>query len=375
MNAGIQELFDPGRLFDSRRKEVYHESMPAKRVIFVGSVPIGAGHPVVIQSMTKTAPDDVQGTLEQINRLKAAGCRLIRVALPAAENIRSFRAVVSASSLPVIADIHFDHRLALAAMEAGAAAVRINPGNIGSRSKVREILEAAAERGVALRIGVNSGSLEKKYLNPQKTLAEQLTDSLLDHVRFCEDCGFFNLKLSVKTTTVRDTIAAYRHLDRLLPYPLHLGLTEAGPFLPGTVKSVLALGNLLMDGIGNTIRVSLTADPVQEVLVARELLKALGLLQEDLEIISCPTCARTSVDLLAKVEEFQVASAGLKPPRPLRVAIMGCEVNGPGEAAHADIGLAFSRSRGFLFRKGRIVGQVDPERAVAELLALVMQPE
>jgi len=349
--------------------------MAGKKEIFIGTVGVGGENPVVIQSMTNTPARDVPGTLNQIRRLQQAGCELVRCALPEAGDLTAFKAIVAASALPVIADIHFDHRLALAAMEAGAAGIRINPGNIGSKRKVKEILDLAAERGVALRIGVNSGSLEKSCRHADKPLVERLTTSLVDHVRFCEDHGFFNLKLSIKTTSVRDTISAYQTIDKLLPYPLHLGLTEAGPFLPGTIKSTLALGNLLLQGIGDTIRVSLTADPVQEVLVAGEILKALGLRRENLEIISCPTCARSSVDLLGKIEEFQAKTAGFKPTRPLRVAIMGCEVNGPGEAGHADLGLAFSVSLGYLFKEGKIIGKYTPEKAVDELIALIKSME
>jgi (E)-4-hydroxy-3-methylbut-2-enyl-diphosphate synthase len=342
-----------------------------KREIFVGKVGIGGNHPISIQSMTNTAPGDIEGTLAQIRRLKNAGCDIVRVAVPENAALPAFGQVVARSPLPVIADIHFDASLALGAMENGAQGIRINPGNIGGNEKLKAIIRMAAGKKIPIRIGVNAGSLEKKYRRAGLALSQAMVLSLLDKVKFFEDRGFLDLKISLKAHDVRETVAANRLADRQCAYPLHLGVTEAGTFFAGSIRSALGIGCLLLDGIGNTIRVSLTADPVREIRVARQILMAAGLARNGIDIVSCPTCARASVDLIPLVAEFEKKIGRLRFPGRLRVAIMGCEVNGPGEAKDADIGLAFSRKHGFIFKKGKIVDKIDPGEAISRLREMI----
>jgi (E)-4-hydroxy-3-methylbut-2-enyl-diphosphate synthase len=344
-----------------------------KREIFVGSVGIGGNHPLSIQSMTNTAANDVKGTLAQIRLLRRAGCDIVRVAVPAKSALPSLRQVIARSPLPVIADIHFDADLALRAIDAGAHGIRINPGNIGSDEKLKAVIRLAGQKKIPIRIGVNSGSLEKKYRRAGLATAQAMVRSVLDKIKFFEDQRFFDLKISLKASDVRETVAAYRLIDRRCPYPLHLGVTEAGTFFAGSIRSAVGIGSLLLDGIGNTFRVSLTASPVQEIKVARQILRALGLFNRGIELVSCPTCARTTVDLIALCQRFEAKIAGLDFPGLVKVAIMGCEVNGPGEASDADIGLAFSRRRAFLFKKGKIVARLAPETAVDSLYDLVRE--
>jgi (E)-4-hydroxy-3-methylbut-2-enyl-diphosphate synthase len=345
-----------------------------KREIFVGGVGIGGRHPVSLQSMTNTPAADAGATLNQIQLLQTDGCQIVRVAVPDMACIEAFKKITSAAGLPVIADIHFDARLALAAIEAGADGIRINPGNIGSKGKLKEILRLANQRKIPIRIGVNYGSIEKKY-RPRDgrsiSRAEAMVQSLMDWLKFFEDQDFFNIKISAKASDVRETVAAYRLIDRQCDYPLHVGITEAGTLLSGTVKSAVGIGALLLDGIGNTIRVSLTADPREEVRVGKAILQALGLREEGIEIISCPTCSRTSVDLIPLVEEVERRLASVKPAKKITVAVMGCEVNGPGEAADADIGVAFSQHHGFLFHKGRMLEKLPPKKALDRLIELI----
>jgi len=347
--------------------------MHMKREIFVGRVGIGGNHPVSIQSMTNTASGDVEGTLRQIRGLKRAGCDIVRVAVPGKAALPHFRQVAARSPLPVIADIHFDASLALGAIENGAHAIRINPGNIGGNERLKAVVRLAAQKGIPIRIGVNAGSLEKKYQRPALAPAEAMVRSLLDKVKFFEDLGFFDLKVSLKSHDVRETVAANRLADRRCSYPLHLGVTEAGTFFSGGIRSAVGIGSLLLEGIGNTIRVSLTADPIREIRVARQILMAAGLAQSGIDLVSCPTCARASVDLLPLVAKFEKRIGRFRFPGRLRVAIMGCEVNGPGEARGADIGLAFSRKHGFLFRKGRIVGRAGAADAIDRLWAMIRE--
>jgi (E)-4-hydroxy-3-methylbut-2-enyl-diphosphate synthase len=342
-----------------------------KREIFVGRVGIGGDHPVSIQSMTNTAAEDAESTLKQIRRLKNAGCDIVRVSLPARSALPAFRRVTARSPLPVIADIHFNADLAIAAIENGAHGIRINPGNIGSNQKLKAVVRLAAQKKIPIRIGVNAGSLEKKYCRAGVSRPEAMVASLLDKVKFFEDQHFFDLKISLKSHDVRETVAANRLADRQCRYPLHLGITEAGTFFSGSIRSAMGIGSLLLDGIGNTVRVSLTANPVREIKVARQILLAAGLGRSGIEIISCPTCARTSVDLIALVGEFEKRIGRLRFPVPVRVAIMGCEVNGPGEAREAEIGLAFSRRHGFLFKKGKIVGKTDARQGIDRLVQMV----
>jgi (E)-4-hydroxy-3-methylbut-2-enyl-diphosphate synthase len=342
-----------------------------KREIFVGRVGIGGQHPLSVQSMTNTAAADVKGTLAQIRSLYRAGCDIVRVAVPDKTAIVPLRQIIAKSVLPVIADIHFDAALALRAIDAGANGIRINPGNIGSNEKLKNIIRLAGEKKIPIRIGVNGGSLEKKYRKAGLSLAQAMVGSVLDKIKFFEDHHFFDLKISLKASNVRETVAAYRLIDKQCEYPLHLGITEAGTFFAGSIRSAVGIGSLLLDGIGNTIRVSLTASPVREIKVARQILRALELLNRGVELVSCPTCARTAVDLIALCERFEKKIAGIDFPGLLKVAIMGCEVNGPGEAQNADIGLAFSCSQAFLFKKGKIVARLEPEKALDSLYELV----
>jgi len=342
-----------------------------KKEIFIGNVGVGGKHPVSIQSMTSTDTKDAPATLNQVHELAQAGCRIIRVAVPDRDSLPPLAKIIAESPLPVVADIHFDAYLALKSIEAGAHGIRINPGNIGSKEKLKDILKAANERNIPIRIGVNWGSIEKKYLKRKNSRPAAMMESVMDKVRFFEDHEFFNIKISVKCSDVTDTVKAYRLIDKACAYPLHLGITEAGTFFSGTVKSAAAIGSLLLDGIGNTIRVSLTDSPLEEVRVAIEILNAVGLRKQGIEIISCPTCSRTSVDLLSMVKEAEQEFAGFKPAGKIVVAIMGCEVNGPGEARDADIGIAFSKEYGYLFKNGKMIEKVEPKLVISRLVEMV----
>lgn len=325
---------------------------------------------MAVQSMTNTNTRDALSTLAQINRLAAAGCEIIRVAVPDGEAVQALREICAASPIPVIADIHFDHRLALAALEAGVSALRINPGNIGGEDAVDKVVRAATEKGAPIRIGVNSGSVEKELLASfGGPTPEAMVESALKHVKILEERDFFDIKISLKSSSVIDTIAAYRLMAARCDYPLHIGVTEAGTLLKGAVKSAVGLGVLLHEGIGDTMRVSLTHDPVREVEVAYEILRALGLRARGPELISCPTCGRTEIDLIALAEAVQERISGI--PDNFSVAVMGCVVNGPGEAREADIGIAGGRGKGILFRKGEKLRSVTGGTEV--LLDALMQ--
>jgi (E)-4-hydroxy-3-methylbut-2-enyl-diphosphate synthase len=358
-------------LFFSDNQCEFHYNYYMKREIFVGNVGIGGDHPVSIQSMTNTVAADVKGTLAQIHLLHRAGCDIVRVAVPDKAALAPLRQIIRAAVLPVIADIHFDHALALGAIEAGAHGIRINPGNIGSNEKLKAIIRLAGQKKIPIRIGVNSGSLEKKYRKAGLTTAQAMVGSVLDKIKFFEDQHFFDMKISLKASDVRETVAAYRLIDRQSAYPLHLGITEAGTFLAGSIRSAVGIGSLLLDGIGNTIRVSLTAAPVREIGVAMQILRVLGLRDRGVELVSCPTCARTSVDLISLCRNFEKKIAGLDFPGLLKVAIMGCEVNGPGEAGDADIGLAFSQAQAYIFKKGKVVARCKPGFALDRLYEMV----
>ena len=339
------------------------------RAVRVGGVVIGGGAPIVVQSMTNTDTRDVAATLAQIHRLAGAGCEIARLAVPDTAAARAFKAIKAGSPLPLIADIHFDSRLAVAALEAGADALRINPGNIGGPAAIDRVVDAAKAHGAAIRVGVNGGSLEKKLLAKYGgPTPEALVDSALGHVRLLEERGFEQIKISLKSSSVLDSIAAYTLLSAACDYPLHIGITEAGTLMRGAVKSAVGLGVLLWGGIGDTLRVSLTADPVEEMGVAWEILRSLGLRQRGPEIIACPTCGRTEVDLLRLAAAVEARLA--QETAPIKVAVMGCVVNGPGEAREADIGLAGGRGKGIIFRKGEVVRAVDGEAA---LLAAFME--
>lgn len=325
--------------------------------IHIGPVPVGGGAPVAVQSMTNTDSRDADATLAQIGRLHAAGCEIIRVAVPDQKAAEALPRIRAASPLPVVADIHFSSRLALAALEAGVAALRINPGNIGGPAKVDRVVDAAKAHGASIRVGVNAGSLEKRLLDQYGgPTPEAMTQSALDHVRLLERRGFDAIKISLKSSSVPATIAAYRLLASRCPYPLHVGITEAGTLLRGAVKSAVGIGILLAEGIGDTIRVSLTHDPVREVEVAWHILSSLDLRHRGPQIISCPTCGRTEIDLIGLAESVEARIRNL--PDTFTVAVMGCVVNGPGEAREADVGIAGGRGKGILFRKGEITGSV-----------------
>ncbi|MGI9952020.1 flavodoxin-dependent (E)-4-hydroxy-3-methylbut-2-enyl-diphosphate synthase [Moorellaceae bacterium AZ2] len=337
------------------------------RRIYVGKVAVGGGAPVVVQSMTNTDTRDVAATVAQIRRLEAAGCEIVRVAVPNREAARALRAIKAQISLPLIADIHFDYRLALEALDAGVDGLRINPGNIGGAQALKRVAREAGERNVPIRVGVNAGSLEREVMAAYGGItAEAMVESALRSIRLLEDLGFFNIKVSLKASEVPLMVEAYRLLAQRVNYPLHLGVTEAGPPLPGAVKSAVGLGILLSEGIGDTIRVSLTGDPVLEVEVAYMILRALGLRQRGIELISCPTCGRCQIDLERLTARVEENLKGLQVP--LKVAVMGCAVNGPGEARQADVGIAGGRGWGMVFRQGEPVRRVQEEQLVDALL-------
>ncbi len=340
------------------------------RQISVGNVKVGGDAPITVQSMTNTPTEDVDATVAQIERLTAAGCEIVRVAVPDMDAANAIGKIKARITIPLIADIHFDHRLAIASAEAGVDGLRINPGNIGSKERIENVVAAAKEYQLPIRIGVNAGSLEKRLLDKYDgATPEAMVQSALDQIRLLEDLGFDAIKVSLKASDVARTVAAYRQLSRLTDVPLHVGVTEAGGLYPGIVKSSLGIGMLLAEGIGDTLRVSLTRDPVEEIRVGFEILKALGLREKGPEIISCPTCGRCNIDLFTIAET--VEKALLTVDVPLKVAIMGCVVNGPGEAKEADIGIAGGDGVGILFRKGKLVKKFPQEQLVEVLLAEV----
>jgi len=339
----------------------------ASRQIMVGSVPVGGGAPVSVQSMTTTLTADINATLQQIAELTASGCQIVRVAVPSADDVAALPAIAKKSQIPVIADIHFQPKYVFAAIDAGCAAVRVNPGNIKAfDDKVAEIARAAAEAKVPIRIGVNAGSLDKRLMSKYgKATAEALVESALWECSLFEEHGFRDIKISVKHNDPVVMIRAYRQLAEQCDYPLHLGVTEAGPAFQGTVKSAVAFGALLAEGIGDTIRVSLSAPPVEEIKVGNAILESLGLRERGLEIVSCPSCGRAQVDVYTLAEQVTAGLEGL--PVPLRVAVMGCVVNGPGEAREADLGVASGNGKGQIFVKGEVIKTV-PESQIVETL-------
>lgn len=334
--------------------------------IHVGNIPVGGGAPCAVQSMCSTDTRDVAATLDQVRALTAAGCEIVRCAVPDMAAAEALGEIKGQSPIPVIADIHFDYRLALRVLEGGIDGLRLNPGNIGERWKVEEVVKAARERLVPIRIGVNAGSLEKELLEKYgHPTAEAMVESALGHVRILEDIGYDQIKISLKASDVMKTVEAYRLLSRKVDYPLHIGITEAGTIFSGTIKSSVGLGILLADGIGDTMRVSLTGDPVDEVRVGFEILKALGLRQRGVNFVSCPTCGRCQINLIGVAQEVENRLAGIDAH--LTVAVMGCVVNGPGEAREADVGIAGGRGEGLLFRHGEVVRKV-PESEMADAL-------
>ena len=344
------------------------------RRIKVGGVPVGGGAPIPVQSMTNTPTQDVFATAAQIRRLEEAGCDIVRVAVPDAAAAQALGAIKAQVRIPVIADVHFDHRLAIAAARAGADGLRINPGNIGGAKKVREVVDCAKSFGIPIRIGVNSGSLEKDLLKKYNgATPEGMVASALRHIEMLRAFDFHDIKVSLKASDVRRTVAAYRQLSALTDLPLHLGVTEAGTLFSGLVKSALGIGMLLAEGIGDTLRVSLTRDPVEEVRAGYEILSALDIRRRGPEIIACPTCGRTRIDLFGIVERVEKALA--TSTAPIKIAVMGCVVNGPGEAREADIGIAGGDGIGALFRKGKVIRTFPEDQLVEVLLKEVAKIE
>ena len=337
------------------------------RQIRVGDVLIGGGAPVVIQSMLNTKTTDVEASLSQIRALKTAGCQIARLSVQNMEAARGFADIVKESELPLVADIHFDYKLAIAAAEAGASKIRINPGNIGGEDRVKAVVDICKDKQIPIRIGVNGGSLDKKLLEQYgHPTAEALVESAFQHLELLEKFGFYDTCLSMKSSTVSTMVAAARLFRSKCDYPLHIGVTETGPVKMGMIKSAMGIGALLLDGIGDTIRVSLTDDPVQEVYAAKDILKAAGLRKEGVNIISCPTCGRTRIDLIGLVNQVDEALKDCK--KPITVAVMGCVVNGPGEAREADIGIAGGDGWGMIFEKGEQVEKLPYEELLPALL-------
>ena len=336
------------------------------RQIHIGSVAIGGGAPISVQSMTNTKTTDTEATVQQIKALTAAGCDIVRLAVPdmaAAENLGN---IIKEVKVPLVADIHFDYKLALEAIRQGISGLRLNPGNIGGEEKVRAVVQEAKAHGIPIRIGVNAGSLDKKMLEKHGGVTpEGLVESALQHVRILEQQGFYDMKISLKAHDVPMTLAAYRLMSEKVDYPLHLGITEAGTPNTGIIKSAVGIGSLLAEGIGDTFRISLTGDPVVEVKVANEILKALGLKEYGPTLVACPTCGRTSIDLPAIAAQVEKKLEGIT--EPIEVAVMGCVVNGPGEARGADVGIAGGKGEGLVFRKGEIVRKVPESELVTEL--------
>lgn len=332
-----------------------------------GDIFIGGGAPVTVQSMTNTDTRDAAATAKQIKRLEEAGCDIVRVAIPDNEAADAVKAIRKAIGIPLVADIHFDYRLALECIRNGADKIRLNPGNIGGEDRVRKVVEAAKPRGIPIRIGVNSGSVEKHILAKYGGVtAEGMVESALNHARMLEKLDFTDIVFSLKASSVPMTIEAYRLMSTKTDYPLHIGVTEAGTLFAGTVKSAAGLGCLLAEGIGDTLRVSLTGDPAEEIKVAVELLKSLGLRKSGIEFISCPTCGRTRIDLIKVANEVERRLEGCN--KQIRVAIMGCAVNGPGEAREADVGIAGGNEEALLFKKGAIVRRIPQDSIVDELI-------
>ena len=340
------------------------------RQIHVGGLPLGGGAPVLIQSMTNTPTHDVEATLAQIRALAAAGCDIVRVAVPDLRAAEAVGALKAGSPVPLVADIHFDYRLALAAAERGIDKIRINPGNIGAPERVEAVAKACRERGIPIRVGVNGGSLERELLDKYGgPTPEAMVESALGHIRLLERYGFEDICVSLKTSSVPATMRAYQLMAQRYDYPLHLGVTEAGTREMGELKAAAGIGGLLALGIGDTLRVSLTADPVEEVEAARKLLKAIGLRRDGPELISCPTCGRTQIDLIPMARQVEELLKNVD--KPITVAVMGCVVNGPGEAGHADVGLAGGKGEGVLFKHGQIVAKVPEDQLVPELMKLI----
>ena len=338
-----------------------------KRELNIGGVKIGGENPVAIQSMCNTDTRNVKETVSQILRLEDAGCEIIRVAIPDMEAAQAVSEIKKQIHIPLVVDIHFDYRLALECMKNGADKVRINPGNIGSKERVRQVVDMAKSGGIPIRIGVNGGSLDKELLKKYNGVtAEALVESAMSHVEILDELNFFDVAVSIKVSDVPTTIAAYRKFNEVSDIPLHIGVTEAGTLRSGTIKSAIGIGTLLAEGIGDTMRVSLTADPIEEIYAAYDIQKMLGMRKQGVNLVSCPTCGRTQINLIALAEEVEKRLAGLD--KPIKVAVMGCAVNGPGEAREADIGIAGGNGEGLIFAKGEIIRKVSEDKIVEELM-------
>lgn len=336
------------------------------KVIHIGNRVIGGNNPVLIQSMTNTKTEDVEACVEQINRLEAAGCDIIRLAVPTMEAAIAFGEIKKRVNLPMVADIHFDYRLAIAAMEHGADKIRINPGNIGDINKIKAVVDVAKERNIPIRVGVNSGSLEKHIIEKYgRVTAEGIVESALDKIKIIEDLGYDNLVVSIKSSDVLMCVKAHELIAKQTRYPLHVGITESGTVASGNIKSAVGLGIILNQGIGNTIRVSLTGDPVEEIESAKLILKTLGLRKGGIEVVSCPTCGRTQINLIELANKVEAMVKGYD--LDIKVAVMGCVVNGPGEAKEADLGVAGGRGEGLIIKKGEIVKKVPEDMLLEEL--------
>ena len=336
------------------------------KVIKIGERVIGGGNPILIQSMTNTRTEDVKATVEQIHRLEKAGCEIIRCTVPTLEAARALREIKKQISIPLVADIHFDYKMAIAAVENGADKIRINPGNIGGADRVRAVVDACRERQIPIRVGVNSGSLEKNLVEKYHGVtAEGLVESALDKVRMIEEQNYDNLVISIKSSDVLMCVKAHELIAQKTSYPLHVGITEAGTLLSGNIKSAIGLGLILSKGIGDTVRVSLTGDPVEEIKSAKLILRTLGLRKGGIEVVSCPTCGRTSIDLIGLANQVETMAAEF--PLDIKVAVMGCVVNGPGEAREADIGIAGGKGEGLLIKKGEVVRKLPEDQLLLAL--------
>ena len=337
------------------------------REVNVGGVVIGGNNPITIQSMTNTDTRNVEETVKQIKRLEEVGCDIVRVAVPDMEAAIKLSEIKTNTNIPIIADIHFDHRLAIEAINQGVDGIRINPGNIGSIEKVKAVVEKCKERNLKIRIGVNGGSLEKELLEKYGSVTpEALVESAMQHIKILEDLDFYNIAISLKSSDIYKTIDAYELISKKVDYPLHIGITESGSVKKGTIKSSIGVGALLLKGIGDTIRISLTGDPTEEVIVGKEILRSLNLLNDKIKVISCPTCGRCNIDLINVVNEVEQKITDID--KDITIAIMGCAVNGPGEAREADIGIAGGKGEGLLFKKGKIVRKIKGDNLVNELL-------
>jgi len=337
------------------------------RKIRIGNITIGGGEPVRIQSMTNTDTMDTDLTLAQIDALEKVGCEIVRVAAYNVKSAKNIENLKKGTSLPIVADVHFDYRIAVAAIEAGADKIRINPGNIGDRNKVEIVVDAAKAAGIPIRVGANSGSIRKDLLGHDKV--DALITSAMDNIRMLEEHGFYDIVVSLKSSDARECIEAYRRISEMVDYPLHLGVTEAGGIRPSSVKSAIAIGALLVDGIGDTVRVSVTGDPVEEIGIAKDILRFAGVRKFGAEVISCPTCARTSIDVAAIAAEIEEYVKELR--KPVKIAVMGCEVNGPGEAADADLGIAGGKDCGLIFMARKPVKRVDAANLLKEFKSYI----